>query len=230
MSNGSDVVRSSKALSVAEAANRRRQSLVVEPSVQSKPVPKQTQQQQRQNEEADSSSYFEEARPKSSAGADRGRSAASNGHRSATHRHQSASKHADSDEDMDDVDHTHFQQKMAAGYAPPDDEDEEEDEDEDQNYRRPKGHQPRQFEEDDDDKEDGDYEEGVGLDGSAELIQKTVGLLSAHKLSIAEMVEVSCVYAIFVLCLTLLVTGDEGGDGVGAGDGECGRPRLGAVH
>jgi hypothetical protein len=39
---------------------------------------------------------------------------------------------------------------------------------------------------------DGGEEEPADPFDSTELIQKTVGLLSAHKLAIAEMVEVSC--------------------------------------
>ena len=63
------------------------------------------------------------------------------------------------------------------------DEDDEDDEDEEEQV------------EDDQDSGDDDYAALDGRDASennTELIQKTVNLLSAHKLSIAEMVEVSC--------------------------------------
>jgi hypothetical protein len=222
MSNGSDAVRSSK-VAVGQAANKRRQSLIAETHVENKSAAaKQTHQQDRHFEDANK---YEKARVKST---DAGRPAASSGHRSAQYRNHSDSKHvgSDDDDDMDNVEHTSFQQNMAAGYAPPDDEDEEEEE-MNQNYRKSDGHQASHF---DDDDEEGDYGEGSGLDGTAELIQKTVGLLSAHKLSIAEMVEVRFYASDLVFVQLCWCTGDEGGDGAGARDGKCGRPRLGAVH
>lgn len=95
--------------------------------------------------------------------------------------------------------------------------------------------------------EDGDDRDGSSSSmGDAEeqralLFQRTVELLSAHKLAIGEIVEVNywsiyscrCVVHSLIkpkLCLHVNI-GDEGGDGVGAGDGVVGRgPGLGAVR
>jgi hypothetical protein len=98
----------------------------------------------------------------------------------------------------------------------PDDEEEEEEEEENEDNDGADHNQEhlQQHEEEEEDEEDGDDDDDDMLDEedaleSTELIQKTVGLLSAHKLSIAEMVEVRwwlsfCMHGLFLCAVSVM--------------------------